>query len=207
MDLLRSVFMKICISFIAALFLSHAAEAATVKTDTPQYTASIGELFTVDIVGTDFPLTQGGGFNLSYDANILNVTHVSIDEINTWTFVNDAGTIDNVNGVLNDVVVSDFPGIAGDFTVASIEFIAVGLGQSGLNLTESVINPWASDGNIISPLVHNNGSVQVVPIPTSIVLLGSGLLSLIGASCTRVRGFTVAHRTSHNSEESMALRS
>ena len=172
--------MKIKILFITAFVLIfQAVEAATIQTDPLNSAANIGDTFTVDIVGIGFPETQGGGFNLTYDASILNITNVSIDEINTWTFVNDFGTIDNVNGNLSEVKVSEFPGIAGNFIIASIEFMAVGFGTSTLGLTESTGNPWASDGSTINPTLVN-GSVQVVPVPAAVWLFGSGLLGLIG---------------------------
>jgi hypothetical protein len=173
--------MKSYATLLAALLLAQTVNAATVQiTGAPSLPVMLNESFTLNVVGTDFPITQGGGFSLSYDGSILNVTNVSIDEVNTWTFVNNTGTIDNDYGILNDVIVSDFPGVTGDFTVASIEFVAVGRGMTSLSLTESAINPWASDGNIISPTQYSDSLVQVVPIPASFLLLGSGLLSLIG---------------------------
>ncbi|MCU7923957.1 MAG: cohesin domain-containing protein [Candidatus Thiodiazotropha sp. (ex Dulcina madagascariensis)] len=175
--------MKVYILFIAVFVsMMQTVEAAKVQIDPLNSTVNIGESFTVDIVGIAFPETQGGGFNLTYDADILNITNVSIDEANTWTFYNDLGTVDNVNGELKEVRVSDFPGVTGDFTVATIGFLAIGLGTSRLNLTESAGNPWASNGSIISPALINDSSVQVVPLPGAVWLLGSGLLALISVS-------------------------
>jgi hypothetical protein len=103
---------------------------------------------------------------------------VTIDEANTWSFVNDFGTIDNTNGELNEVRVSDFPGVTGGFTVATIEFLATGLGTSAIELTESIENPWASNGSTIDPVLLNISSVQVVPIPAAIWLFGTSLFVL-----------------------------
>jgi hypothetical protein len=189
--------MKSITTLITALLFAQTVDAATVQvTGVPGVPVMLSDSFTVNIVGADFPITQGGGFNLSYDASILHATSVSIDEINTWTFVNDNGTIDNEIGVINDVIVSDFPGVTDDFTVASVEFVAVGNGTTNLSLTESDFNPWASDGNTISPTMYSDSSVQVVPIPATFLLLGSGLLSMIGLSKRQIRGMTKSRRIS-----------
>jgi hypothetical protein len=173
------------LSVAVIVFLMQTLEAATIQTD-PSYTrVNIGDAFTIDIVGLDFPETQGGGFTLIYDPNMLNVINVSIDEAQFWTFVNDNGVIDNESGVLSEVNVSEFPGIIGDFTIATIEFLAVGYGTSRFRLTESTGNPWASNGTEISPALMNDNLVQVVPIPAAVWLFGSGLLGLIGAFMRR----------------------
>jgi len=176
--------MKIRILIMAAFALVfQTAQAATVTTDPLNSTEGLNSIFTIDVVGEGFPITEGGGFNLAYDPSILNVNSVSIDGA-FWTFVNVLGTIDNVLGTLSEVQVSDFsfPGISGDFIVATIEFHAVGLGTSNLTLTNSVGNPWAYDGSPITPLSFVSGSVTVVPIPAAVWLFGSGLLGLVGVA-------------------------
>jgi hypothetical protein len=180
--------MKYFLISIAILLMPGFVTAASIQTNV-QSTVSIGEAFTVDIVGTDFPLTQGGGFNLTYDPNIITATNVSIDDNLAWNFVNSTGTIDSQNGALLDVIVSAFPGRSGDFTVASIEFVAVGIGSSNLGISESALNPWASDGTLISPSLLSESSVQVVPLPATFFLFGSGLIGLIG-TLTRSKMFS-----------------
>jgi hypothetical protein len=169
----------------AFIFSMHAVEAATLQIEPQVSTVDIGDTFTLDVIGTAFPETQGGGFTLSYDEAVLNVTNVAIDEANTWTFVNDIGSIDNENGELNEVTVSAFPGVTGDFSVATIEFLAMSLGTSAIELAESEGNPWASNGSTINPILSNNSTVQVVPIPAAIWLFGTSLLGLVGMSMRR----------------------
>jgi hypothetical protein len=172
--------MKYILISIAIVLMPGYVTAASLQTNAPN-TVSIGEAFIMDIVGTDFPLTQGGGFNLTYDPNIIAATNVSIDDTLAWNFVNSTGTIDSQNGTVLDVIVSDFPGRSGDFTVASIEFVAVGVGISNLSISESALNPWASDGNLISPSLLGESSVQVVPLPSAFFLFGSGLFGVFSS--------------------------
>jgi hypothetical protein len=186
--LLWRLIMKIFTYFFALIAcFTQTIDAAIIQAELGENSSSImpvGEAFSVEISGLEFPESQGGGFNLSYDPSVLNVTDVAIDDLNTWTFVNDSGSIDNVNGELNDVLVSDFPGVSGDFNVATISFLTVGAGTSALALTESLINPWASDGVAIHPTQVSDAlvQVQVVPVPAAFWLLASGLIGLLSVA-------------------------
>ena len=164
-----------------ALFFQ-TVQAATITTDPFNSTVGLNSVFTINITGEGFPETQGGGFNLAWDPTILDVNSVSIDG-GVWDFTNDLGSINNVSGTLSEVKVSAFPGVnTGSFIVATVEFLAVGLGSSNLALTESTGNPWASDGSPIGPTFTTNGSITVssVPIPAAAWLFGSGFVGLIG---------------------------
>jgi hypothetical protein len=72
--------MKYCLRVITAfIFTIQAVEAATLQTDPQVNTVGISDTFTLDVNGTDFPKTQGAGFNLSYDEEILDITKVPIE--------------------------------------------------------------------------------------------------------------------------------
>ena len=133
-------------------------------------------MFALDVIGSEFPITQGGGFTISFDPLVLEITSVSIDGV-VWNFVNDTGTTDNVAGTLTDVLVSAFPGVAtGSFTVATVEFLAKGTGISGLGLAPSS-NVWASGGLPVNP-TFDSGLVTVVPLPAAVWLFVSGFMVL-----------------------------
>ncbi len=171
----------------ALLFLTiGSAQAATVSFDPLASSAGSGDTFFVDVTGSGFPTTEGGGVNLFYDASIVTVTSVSIDA-GIWDFVNDFGTIDNGTGTVSDILVSAFPGVAtGSFVVATIEFQAVGLGSSPLTITESALNPWASGGSAINPSFQAGSvTVSTVPLPGAVLFFMSGLLGLIGIAKKR----------------------
>lgn len=162
------------------------AQAATVSFNPLNSAVSYGSTFTVDITGQSFPITQGGGVNLYYDNSIVNVLTVSIDSL-VWDFVNSPGSVDNGTGSLTSLYVSAFPGVdTGTFTVASVEFQAVGTGTTSLTMTEFSGNPWASDGSLINPtFLAGSVTATVIPEPSSMLLLGSGLAAMLGLMRSR----------------------
>lgn len=174
---------KIIAIIMFSLWTTGNVNAASVSFGASPADVSVSDVFTIDILGEGFSFSNGGGVNLFYDASILNVQSVSIDDT-FWNFSTSTGTIDNVSGQVNDILMSAFPGLTvADFTVATIEFIAVGGGTSSLMLTESIINPWASSGSRDNPtLINSSVTVSAVPVPAAIWLFGSGLLGLIGVA-------------------------
>lgn len=110
----------------------------------------IGKTFTTDIVITDFPKTEGGGISLIFNPNVLQVQSITLNGAD-WNFVNQQGVIDNVNGVISDILFSSFSGVTGDAVVATVNFKARAQGQSALTMTESQLNPFASSGQRIMP--------------------------------------------------------
>ncbi len=104
-----------------------------------------GETFTVDIVMSDFPVSQGGGLTLRYRPSVLQVTSVTVNDA-TWSFINKPGNIDNEVGEVKDIIFSAFPGVSGDGVIATIEFGAIKNGRSRLLLEVSPINLFASNG-------------------------------------------------------------
>jgi len=172
------------IIFIASMLLCGNSSAATISWSSPTTNISINDTFTIDIIGTDF-LTNvdGGGINFTFDQNILNVVSVSIDQ-SVWDFGGfgiNSGTIDNVNGTANEIMVNTFSNVTNNFVIASIDFTAMTDGISLLTLSEYDLNPWASGGSLINPdFVNTQISVSSVPLPAGIWLLGSGLIGLTG---------------------------
>ena len=172
---------KVIFSIILCLVLwSAEVQAATISFNPVNPTVSLGSTFSMDIVGEGFPVTEGGGVNLYYNKDIVNVLTVTIDDL-VWEFLNDEGTINNTTGNLNALWVASFDGRGPDFTVATIQFQAVGLGTTPLTMTEYDLDPWASGGSEINPL-FNAGSVNVtavIPEPASILLMGTGLAGML----------------------------
>ncbi len=173
---------KIIIPFL--LLLSGHVSAATVSWSLTTTNATLNDVFTVDVIGTGFVNNvDGGGVNISFDQNVINILSVSIDE-SVWDFGGfgiSNGVIDNSNGTVNGVMVNTFADVTGDFIIATIEVQAIGQGTSILALTEYGLNPWASAGTLINPdYVDAEVIVSAVPIPAAAWLFGSGLLLLTG---------------------------
>ena len=172
MNFLKSIIL------IPGLFCTQAM-AATISWDVTNYSADPGEIFTLDIIGTGFSgNVDGGGIDLSFDASVVNILSVSIDEA-VWDFGNSAGNLDNVGGTLDGLMVNTFNDVTGDYVVASVEFQAVGPGISTLTLSEFDLNPWASGGSMVNP-DFVSASVGVVPLPPAIWLFGAGIITLAG---------------------------
>lgn len=166
---------------VLMLLFSHQLHAALITWDFTNVNVLENDIFTLDIIGTGFVSNvDGGGVDLSFDASVLNVLSVTVDDL-FWDFATSTGTIDNVGGTVNGIAVNAFSPVTGDFTVASIQFQAIGLdgSSSALTLAEYALNPWASGGSQINPtFTGGNVNVSAVPVPAAAWLFGSGLIAL-----------------------------
>jgi len=180
--------MKFLLGFIFGLaLLSGHASAATIGWGSAPATIYAGDSFSLNITGSGFTSNvDGGGVNFSYDSSILNVASVSING-SVWDFGGagiSTGSIDNGTGTVDGIMVNTFSVVTGSFDVATIQFQAIGSGTSALNLTEYALNPWASGGALIDPILANSSLtvLQSVPVPAAVWLFGSGLIGLIGVA-------------------------
>lgn len=108
-----------------------------------------GNITKVDVVINDFPVTEGGGVTIKYDPDLLQVKNVIVNDA-AWDFVNQSGSIDNVKGVVSNILVSSYKGVSGKEVIATIEFEANNTGSGDILLEESLINPFASGGNEVA---------------------------------------------------------
>ena len=170
----------------ATLAFSSYSQAATITWNTVSSTVNATDIFILNIIGTDFAVgedVEGGDLDLLFDPTVLNVLSVSVDPV--WTFESSAGTIDNVAGSVLGIKAYSFASVTENFTIASIEFQAVGVGgsNSALLLSEPVLFPWASAGFAINPtFVAGDVAIAAVPVPAAVWLFGSGLLGLLGVA-------------------------
>ena len=120
---------------------------------------SDNETVTVDIVMQDFPVSEGGGVSLKFNPAIIRVTGVELDTVN-WNLAGKTGAIDNEAGVVADILFSNFKGVSGAATIATVEFQAIKSGKTQLKLTESSLNPFASGGSHI-PVTFERSTIKV----------------------------------------------
>jgi hypothetical protein len=139
----------------SGVLLSGIAQAEPMVRLTPEKNDFVaGGTYTLQVVIEQFPRTEGGGLNLQFNPSVLNVVGVQVDN-DAWGFVSRNGKIDNEAGRVTDVVFSSFPGISGNAVIAIIEIKAIKPGRSLLKLSESMLNPFAGDGEPIDVTLKN----------------------------------------------------
>lgn len=165
----------------AALLLSSSGVvlAATVSFTPDPKDVMAGDIFTVDIVGSNFTELSGGTIDLGFNSSLLTVDSVAVNSAlfdllpegggpavgNTWsgigfdTFNNDSAT--------------------GTFTIATITLAAGAEGISSLTILGS--SKFFSATTLLSPtLVDGTVNISAVPVPAAVVLFGFGLLGFVG---------------------------
>lgn len=165
--------------------LSGNASAATIGWGAAPASVNVGDSFSLSIVGSGFTSNvNGGGVNFTFDSSVLNVMAITIDE-SVWTFGNSTGVVDNTAGTVDGLRVNTFDSVTGNFDVATVMFEAVGAGVSLLDLTEFALNPWASNGVRLDPVMESASITVATPVPAAAWLFGSGLLGLVGMARRR----------------------
>lgn len=171
--------MKTILAMFFMLLSAATAQAATVGFSMLSAPVTIGQNFSLDIVGS-FPTPEaldGGGVNLSFVPSLLNVTSVAINTA-LFEFSPLPGTINNAAGTVSDIIFNSFANTpTGDFRIATVNFTAIGAGNSILTLTESLLNPFALSGTPV-PVTFTTASISAVPLPAAIWLMLSGLGTL-----------------------------
>jgi hypothetical protein len=172
---------------IAIIAISGAVNAASISIVPDDQTVLLGDIVQIDISGSDFNEgTFGGGLTVDWDPSVLQFVSLSTDPFPGDKFFGSEDTTNASAGSLSFSVGSFFDGAPGpSFDIATLMFNAVGLGNDSLidldflfgdvwvdsNLTELDPQPTLNDGLV---------TVNAVPIPPAILLLGGGLLGLIG---------------------------
>jgi len=174
--------------FVFVLFVGYIANASAsiISFDQNSLIVSPGDNFSLTIQGNGFPAIVGGGLNIDFDAAVLQIDQVTINQ-SVFSFYMgrgiEEGHIDNIAGRLSNTAFNTFFGASNSFDIMTIDFTALSSGSSLLSLSESSIWVFSDiygtavgDGISFSTATIN---VAAVPLPAAIWLLGSGLLVLL----------------------------
>jgi hypothetical protein len=172
---------------IAAVLATTAlwAQAQSIEVQSPLAPVDIGASFSIDIVGKDFPnIIYGGGYDLSFDASVLRLDSVKVPAL--WELGGGSDPIDNVAGSVTGVNFNTLAGKQGGFVTATLTFTALAGGNAAITLNASPLWPFADDNGEVA-VSFKNGTVAVVPEPTSVAMVLAGL-GLVGMRLRRARG-------------------
>jgi hypothetical protein len=124
----------------------------------------------------------GGGFDLSFDSSVLQLTGVTIDP--SWEFAPASGVTDNVGGTLSNASFNTFNNPrAGNFNAAVLSFMAAGVGNTTVSLAPSALFVFADENaNPVAP-AFAGAAVQVSAIDeastAATMLAGLALLTTV----------------------------
>ncbi len=142
-----------------------------------------GETFSLDIDIANVADLYAFQFDLGFDPTILAAESVTEGSFlpSGGSTIFFPGTIDNMGGTIAfnaDTLVGAIPGVSGGGTLASVEFEALATGTSVISLND--VELLDSNFNLIDYSAANGSVLVTTPEPSSLALLGSALLLLIG---------------------------
>ncbi|MDF1556106.1 MAG: hypothetical protein P1P84_23750 [Deferrisomatales bacterium] len=167
------------------------AQAGSFALLPPTQEVMVGDTVTLGVT-MDFSTdpTVGGGLDIFYDPAVLSYQDfVFATELN-FDFGFTGAPVLVSPGVLQNLYIGNFSGLAGPALVGTLTFSADAMGTSLLTMADSALaaadggaGPFYSAATFAEQVVDYTGAevnVNVVPIPGSVLLLGSGLVGLVG---------------------------
>ena len=122
---------------------------AFVAFSTNSVSVADGANFSLDVKANLLAVSEGGGISLRYDPSILEVVTVNMNG-SVWNFVARNGQINNSEGFVSDILFSSYSGVSGETVIATIEFKSINKGSSSIVIEESSVNPFASNGELMT---------------------------------------------------------
>ena len=141
-----------------------------------------GDLFVVTMAGSGFEPIVGGGADLSFSADLLEL--VSVEFAPMWSFITSPGVIDNTAGTVTGLYFNLFGQAEGDFPVATLQFLALGEGVASINASGSEMFPFGSTlGQAVAVQFYGDSvAISPVPEPAAWWLLAAGLAAVVSVS-------------------------
>ncbi len=109
-----------------------------------QSPAAVGDPVVIEIIGTNFPLLEGGGIDLAFDPSVLQIDRIELDP--GWEFATRSGQIDNAGGSVDEILFTSYVGKSGDVKIATVYGSIVGPGETSFRIDVAGLFPFASDG-------------------------------------------------------------
>ena len=152
----------ISFSLISGLAAQGTGDAVTVTVNAPE-TAKAEETFVVSIDVDSVTDFNSGQFDLSFDANVVNVTDVANGSLNGETIPVDKWERMDEDTIRVFLTVSGIAGVNGSGNLATISFAVVGMGgdRSVLDISEGLLGNteaeeipavWVDDEVIVGPV-------------------------------------------------------
>ncbi len=181
--------LMICLGVICivVVFLSNQAWAATLSFDPSDTSVGVGDSVDVNITisGLEDENLAGFDFVVNYDDTVLNFDSYELGNelgVNISKDFNpfaDAWDLSFGNNFIEISLLWDFNSQPDSFALGTLSFTGKNMGKSPLFFSDIML----SDDSLLAQQLDASsygGTVNVVPIPSAIILLGSGLIGLIG---------------------------
>lgn len=180
----RKLFILCCIACTAP-FLCSQAWAITLSFNPATSWIDVGDPIDISIAisGLENENLSTFDLNINYDAAILSFDKYVLGsglgdlsnpmEAEDWSLGGGGGTVH-----LSEIsLLLDFSWQHDSFTLATVSFTGISMGTSPLQFSNVILgDEW---GNELSATLAD-GSVNVVPVPTTILLMGSGIAGVLG---------------------------
>jgi len=161
-------------------------QAATVSISPSSESVSAGSLFSLSVGVTDVGDLYSYQFDLAFDPGVLSAVDITEGAFLTGggpTFFI-PGTIDNLAGTISftgNVLLGAVPGVSGDGTLTTVQFLALAPGTSPIALSNIIL----LDSNLVdipASVVDDSVGVNAIPEPSSIALTLFGIGAIGGLS-------------------------
>ncbi len=162
---------------LLALGVAGTLSAATIGIVPPTTTVLLGAPFTLDVNVTDVVDLYAYQFDVGFSPDLLSATRVTSGSFINVSFF--PGFIDNSAGTVTfvaDSLTGPVPGVSGSGTLASIQFLAIGLGTSPITLSNVILLDSRLE-DISAAVGDGSVTVAAVPEPVPALLALSGFIA------------------------------